>query len=95
MEYLKTLPIELLVVVIAICGGLARYLNGYTNGVPFKLGIFVASGAVAGFTGYIFAIFGASMDLPQHMLFVMAGIGGFFGEQTMKLILESVTKNKQ
>lgn len=94
MEFLKTLPLELFVVVIAVSGGLARYLSSYTTGTPFRISIFLASGAVAGFTGYIFAIFGATMALPDPMLFVMAGIGGFFGEQTMKLVLEAVTKNK-
>ena len=95
MDYLKNLPIELLLVLLAISGGCARYLSAYTTGTPFKLSMFLASGAVAGFTGYIFAVFGASMALPQHMLFVMAGIGGFFGEQTMKFVLESVIKDKK
>ena len=95
MEFLKTLPIELFVVLIAVYAGFARYLSAYTNGTPFKVSIFLASGAVAGFTGYIFAVFGATMALPEPMLFVMAGIGGFFGEQTMKFVLESVIKDKK
>lgn len=95
MEHFKNLPIEFLLVLLAVCGGCARYLNSYTTGTPFNIGIFLASGAVAGFTGYIFAVFGATMALPDPMLFVMAGIGGFFGEQTMKLVLESVIKDKK
>ena len=95
MDFLKTLPLELFLVLLAVCGGCARYLSSYTNGTPFKVSIFIASGAVAGFTGYIFAIFGATMALPEPMLFVMAGIGGFFGEQTMKFVLESVIKDKK
>jgi len=95
MEFLKNLPVELFLVILAVCGGCARYLSAYTNGTPFRISIFLASGAVAGFTGYIFAVFGATMALPQHMLFVMAGIGGFFGEQTMKFVLESVIKDKK
>lgn len=79
-------------VIVAIFGGFARYLNGYTNGVPFKLGIFIASGLVAGFSGWMFALFGASMQFPQEMLFVMAGTGGFFGEQTLKYMMELITK---
>lgn len=94
MEPLKQLPIEILFVAIAFCGGIARYLNGFTNGTPFKFSIFIASGVVAGFSGWMFALFGASMDLPQEMLFVMAGTGGFFGEQTLKFLMEQVTKNK-
>lgn len=92
MEFLKHLPVEIFFVLIAFMGGTARYLNGYTNGAPFKLGIFLASGVVAGFSGWMFALFGNTMNLPQEMLFVFAGTGGFFGEQTLKYIMESITK---
>lgn len=94
MEPFKQLPIELLVVFIATMGGIARYLNGYTNGVPFRLSVFLASGVVAGFSGWMFALFGQSLQMPQEMLFVMAGTGGFFGEQTLKYIMESITNKK-
>lgn len=92
LAFLRTLPAEFFFVLIACFGGVARYLNGYTNGVPFKFGIFLASGVAAGFSGWMFASLGDTMNLPQEMLFVMAGTGGFFGEQTMKLVLESVSK---
>jgi len=92
MDLLKELPVEIFFVVLAIAGGVARYLNGYTSGIPFKLGVFIASAMAAGFSGYMFAVLGQTMNLPETMLFVMAGTGGFFGEQTMKLILEKVTK---
>lgn len=85
---------ELLLVILATLGGIARYLNGFTNGEPFRLSIFIASAIVAGFAGYIFAIFGVSMGLPDPMLFVMAGTGGFFGEQTMKFVMDSLTNRK-
>lgn len=91
MEWLRNVPVEIAFVGIAVFGGVARYLNGYTNGAPFKLSIFVASSIAAGFSGWMFALFGVTMDLPQEMLFVMAGTGGFFGEQTLKYIMESVT----
>ena len=93
-ELLKTLPIEVIFVVIAMAGGCARYLNGYTNGGQFKFSIFIASGAVAGFSGYMFALLGISMNFPQPMLFMMAGIGGFFGEQSLKFTMEYVTHKK-
>lgn len=92
MEFLRQLPIEIFVVFIAVMGGVARYLNGYTNGAPFKFSIFVASGIVAGFSGWMFALFGETLQMPQEMLFVMAGTGGFFGEQTLKFIMESITR---
>lgn len=78
---------------VATLGGVARYLSGYANGTPFRLSIFLASAFVAGFSGLMFAFLGQSMSMPQPMLFVMSGVGGFFGEQTMKLILERIKKN--
>ena len=94
MEQDPKLPIEAIYTLLATSGGIARYLTGYANGKPFKAGIFCASAIASGFSGFMFAQLGVSMGLPQPMLFVMAGTGGFFGEQTMKLILERVSKNK-
>lgn len=92
LDFIKNTPVDFIFVIVATCGGYARYLNGYTNGVPFRFSIFMASGLAAGFSGYMFATLGQTMALPESMLFVMAGTGGFFGEQTMKYILERVTK---
>ena len=86
------IPPELLYVVVAIIGGIARYLNGYTNGTPFKLSVFLASGFVAGFSGWMFAQMGIAMGWPNGFLFILAGMGGFFGEQSMKLLMELVEK---
>lgn len=86
------LPIELFYTAIAVIGGIARYLSGYVNGQRFKLSILLASAFVSGFGGFMFALFGQTMQLPDPMLFVMAGIGGFFSEQTLEFILENVTK---
>jgi hypothetical protein len=95
MEHLRyivnNLPVEFIFVTLAVFGGCARYLNGFTNGVPFRFSIFIASGLVAGFSGYMFALLGTSLDFPQTMLFMMAGTGGFFGEQTLKFVMEYIT----
>jgi hypothetical protein len=77
--------------VIAIFGGAARYLNGYVNGAPFSATIFFASLFVAGFSGWVFSLIGQSMQLPSSVLYGMAGVGGFFGEQSMKFALEFFT----
>lgn len=77
---------------IAVCGGIARYLNSYANGQPFRLSILLASAFVAGFGGWMFAILGASMDMPQNLLWAMAGVGGFFSEQSLKFAFEWFTK---
>lgn len=78
---------------IAIVGGVARYLKGFTDGKPFVFTIFLASAFTSGFSGYMFALMGESMDLPNPILFIMAGTGGFFGEQTLKFVYEW-SKNK-
>lgn len=88
-QVIKTIePVQYVYGIIALCGGVARYLNGYTDGRSFKFSVFVASAFVAGFSGWMFALIGENLRLPQEMLFVMAGTGGFFGEQTMKLVLD-------
>ena len=85
---------EIVYGILAIAGGVARYLNSYVNGQKFKLGIFFASAVVAGFSGFMFALLGGTMNLPQTLISVMAGVGGFFGDQTLKFIMEYVTKKK-
>ncbi len=91
MEPIKHFPVELVYGLVAIVGGSARYLNSFVQGKPFRLSIFAAAAFVAGFSGYMFALVGEQMRMPQEMLFIMAGCGGFFGEQTMKYILEYTT----
>ena len=82
-------PIQYIYGTVAIIGGVARYLNSYAIGqTHFSLGIFIASAFVSGFSGWMFAIMGISLHLPQEIVFMMAGTGGFFGDQTMKYIME-------
>jgi len=92
---MKDLPIELIYGVVAIAGGIARYLNGYVNGQRFKLSVFFASAFVAAFSGLMFALMGESLNMPQQVIHLMAGCGGFFGEQTMKFIMEWLGKRAQ
>lgn len=88
-EFLKEIPIYLIYVLIAVVGGMARYFNSFADGkIPFKLSIFFASAFAAGFSGMMFALLGDSFMLPNPLPHIMAGVGGFFGEQTMKLVLE-------
>ena len=92
---MKLVPIELIYGILAIMGGVARYLTGFVGGERFKLSIFVASAIVSGFSGYMFALLGVSMLMPQEFIFMMAGTGGFFGEQTMKFLLEYLSKRSK
>ena len=84
-------PIQYAYGVVAVVGGIARYLNSFvTGGTPFSLGILAASTVVSGFSGWMFATLGLTMGMPQGIIFIMAGSGGFFGEQTMKLIWDII-----
>lgn len=95
MDHLKHIPAEIIYGFIAVGGGIARYLNGYVDGHKFRLGIFLAAACVAGFSGYMFALLANSMSLPSPMPQIFAGVGGFFGEQTMKLILETISRRSK
>lgn len=82
-------PVQYVYGIVAIMGGIARYLNSFTSGnQPFNFRMLAASTFVSGFSGWMFALLGASMNLPSAILFVMAGSGGFFGDQTMKFLME-------
>jgi hypothetical protein len=85
------LIVQLLYGAVAVCGGIARYLRGYVDGMPFSFGVFIASAFISGFGGWLFALIGQSMNLPQSIIFAMAGIGGFFSDQTLKLTFEYVS----
>ena len=89
---MKDLPIEIVYGILAVTGGIARYLNSYVSGQKFKFSVLLASAVVAGFSGFMFALLGETMAMPATMIHIMAGVGGFFGEQTLKFIMEYVGK---
>ncbi len=92
-DFIKNFPVQAIYMMVAVVGGVARYFNSFADGkVPFKLSILLASAFAAGFSGLMFALVGDSMHLPNPIPHIMAGVGGFFGDQTMKLILEYVSK---
>ena len=91
MNDYSNFPVALIYGALAVAGGCARYLTGYVDGKRFKLTIFLASAFISGFSGYMFALLGQSMSMPSPMLFMMAGVGGFMGEQSMKLIIDWIT----
>lgn len=91
MNSIKHLPVEFFYTMFALAGGVARYLNGYIEGKSFNFSMFLASTIVSAFSGLMFSILGSSLSLPINIQFMMAGLGGFFGDQTMKLILDYVS----
>lgn len=91
-EFISNIHSETMFVVIAIAGGMARYLNSYVNGSPFKISMFIASTFVSAFSGMMFAYLGVALSIPFPLLWMMSGVGGFFGDQTMKFIFEYLQK---
>lgn len=92
MKELSNFSLEMVLSLLAMAGGIARYLTNYTEGMPFRLTMFLASVFASAFAGIMFGLVGIAMNLPQPIIFMMAGTGGFFAEQTLKLVLEYVTK---
>ncbi len=86
---MKNVPIEIIYGVLATAGGMARYLSGYKkqNG-RFAFGAFFVASFISGFSGYMFALMGISMSMPQPMVFMMAGMGGFMGENALRFLAE-------
>lgn len=93
MEHLKELPAHFIYILVASIGGMARYLNAYQASGKFSIFMFAASTFAAGFSGLMFAWVGDALSLPPPMPHIMAGVGGFFGDQTMKLVLEFASRN--
>lgn len=92
MNDMKDVPVEVLYAAVAVVGGIARYLNSFILGQKFRISIFLASAVVAGFSGFMFALLGQTMSFPPTMIHIMAGVGGFMGDQTLKFIMEYITK---
>ncbi len=88
------IPAELVYVSIATTGGVARYLSNYAQSGNFRLSVFCASAFASGFSGWMFALLGGSLQMAPQVIYIMAGVGGFFGDQTMKFILEYVQNKK-
>lgn len=85
-------PVQFIYGAIALCGGVARYLNMYMQQGIFSWSMFCASAFVSGFSGYMFALMGQSLSMPEPMTYMMAGLGGFFGDATLKFLYEVVKK---
>lgn len=71
---------ELMWVLFAMAGGVARYLNMYlrTGAVP-KMGLLFAHAVVSGFSGYVVAQ--VILRIEPDWAFVAAGVGGYLGTQ--------------
>lgn len=82
-------PIELLWVIIAIFGGVARYLDRYLrNEEQFSYKRIIANFFVTGFTGWMAAII--TLSFYPNWAVVAAGIGGYAGTQIMDEIIKII-----
>lgn len=71
---------ELIWVIVAMLGGIARYLDSYIRtGVAPRLGLLAAHALVSGFSGYMVAQ--AILQFSAHWAMVAAGVGGYLGTQ--------------
>lgn len=72
--------VELIWVLVAMLGGVARYLDSYIRtGSSPKFGLMVAHAAVSGFSGYMVAQ--TVIQFSTQWALVAAGVGGYLGTQ--------------
>lgn len=71
---------ELIWVLVAMLGGIARYLDSYIRtGDRPRLGLLIAHALVSGFSGYMVAQ--AVLQFSVNWAMVAAGVGGYLGTQ--------------
>ena len=93
MDYIKHFSIELVYVTVAAVGGMARYLQKYLEEGDFRFRHMLAHLFVSAFSGYMFGEFGLWLGLEERSLFLLVGIGGYMGTESLKLI-ETVMKKR-
>ena len=94
MEWLTKVPAELLYVVIAAVGGIARYLQHYLSEGTFTWQHFIAHVFVSSFSGYMFYSFAVNVfGFPDSTVAIFAGIGGWMGVEALKM-LETLIKDR-
>lgn len=76
---------EIMWVLIAMAGGIARYLDQYLKtGSPPKIGMLLAHAVVSGFSGYMMVQF--VLRFSPDWSIIAAGAGGYLGTQGLDFI---------
>lgn len=83
---------ELAWIILAVMGGIARYLDSYLkSGDSPKLGMLLAHAMISGFSGYMVAQMAIQVGRDDWAL-IAAGIGGYLGTQGLDFVAEQVKK---
>jgi hypothetical protein len=93
LETFRQFAVELIYVFIEAVGGVARYLQKYLEEGEFNIRHFFAHLFVSAFSGYMFGEFGLWVGLGDGALFLLVGMGGYMGTETLKLI-EGILKQR-
>jgi hypothetical protein len=92
MSYNEEFPKEILYVIVACAGWIAKYLNTYITVWTFKLWTFIASIVISWFSWLMFAKVWLYMGLASDILRVFSGIWWALGWDGVKFISNLLTK---
>lgn len=86
-----TLTTEVAWVLLAMIGGVARYLDTYLkSGNAPKVGLLITHALVSGFSGYMVAQ--VMLKVQPDWALIAAGIGGYLGTQGMDFLTRVMKK---
>lgn len=78
---------DILLVILAMLGGIARYLDSYIRtGTAPKFGLMVAHALVSGFSGFMVAQTMLQFTTSTNWALIGAGVGGYLGTQGLDWI---------
>ena len=89
------IPGEFVYVILAISGGVSRYLSQYLNTGVFNWGFFIANVAISSFSGYMFAKFSTLLGIQSDASYIFAGVGGFLGTKALEFMGDQLTKKNK